>query len=324
MDLQKKFSAAKEKIQAADNILIATHIRPDGDGLSSACALSLYLDRLGKNYRLFCGDSVPEYYSFIPNILKFSPEKNFNFQSFDLIIVIDCGCLSRTELVDEIVLKKPNQTIIEFDHHPKTDDFSDIEIRIPERSSAAEILYLFFRNNGIELDKQIADCLLTGIITDTGSLLFSSVNEETVKIYSALLVEGASMPKIIKKTASNKGLAAMKIWGKILENIKYNSRYDIAYSVLTCEEMRNLKEEFGETGAFDAASDILNNTEGAKAALFLREEKPGKIKGSLRSKHPDIDVSVLAARLGGGGHPKAAAFHFNGQIIKTSDGWKII
>lgn len=323
-DLQKKFLAANKKIKSAKNILIATHVRPDGDCLSSACALSLYLEELGKKYQLFCADGVPEHFSFIPNVLKFTQKKNFDFQSFDLIIIADCGCMDRTGLADEIVQKKSHQAIIEFDHHPKIENFSDLEIRLPKSSSTAEILYLFFRANDIEISKKMSDCLLTGVVTDTGNLLFSSVNEETIKTTSSLLLEGASMPKTIKQTSQGKGLAAMKILGIILENIKYNSQYDIIYSALTYQEVADLKKEFGENSALEAASDILNNAEGAKAALFLREEEPGKIKGSLRSKHPDIDVSKLAAILGGGGHPKAAAFRLDGQIEKTANGWRII
>ncbi|MFA5247695.1 MAG: bifunctional oligoribonuclease/PAP phosphatase NrnA [Patescibacteria group bacterium] len=322
--LTKKFQQALEKIRSAKNILVATHIRPDGDGLASMCALSLLLDKLGKNYHLFCADQAPEHFSFLPNFKKITSKKKFNFFSFDLIIIVDCSALTRTGLADEIVQKKSNQTILEFDHHPPTDNYSDLEIRLPQHSSAAEIIYLFFTVNNIQIGQKAANCLLAGIMTDTGNLLFSSVNEETVKISSALLLRGAAMPKIIKRNNEGKSVAAMKIIGRALEKLYINEKYDLVCSVFTYEEVVELKKEFGEDSAFDAISDIITNLDGIKGSLFLREEEKGVVRGSLRSKLPEINVALLAEKLGGGGHKKAAAFRLNGSIIKTETGWEII
>lgn len=321
--LKDRYSSAYEKIKAAQNILLATHERPDGDGLSSACALSVFLDKLGKKYRLYCADPAPEVFSFLPNINKFIYGKLPSLASFDLIIILDCGSLTRTGLQEEISGRRQDQLVIEFDHHPKIDDYSNLEIRAP-KSSAAEVLYHFFVLNNLEIDRDIANCLLTGILTDTGNLLFDSVTEETIRISSSLLLRGATFPRISQKTTRNKSLGAMKAWGKILDNLKVNEKYNIAFSVLTYQEIKKLKEEFGTEGLFDAATDILNNVEGVKAVVFLREEERGKIRGSLRTKNKSVDVSRLASFLGGGGHPKAAAFRLPGSIVKTETGWKII
>jgi phosphoesterase RecJ-like protein len=313
---------AGNELKLAKNILIITHVRPDGDCLSSACAFSLWLERIGKDHTLFCSDAIPEHYHFLPHSSFFTTKADL--KKFDVILVLDCGCLARTGLSDELVQKEEWQTIIEIDHHPKTDDYSDIEIRLPEKSSTAEIVHAFFQENRIELDKKIADCLLTGLITDTGSLLFSSVNEDTIKTSSALILEGAAIPKIIKKTTEGKGLSSMRALGKILENLRFNEKYKIVYLALTAEDVDNIKKEFGNVSAiFDSVSDTINNVEGAKAALFLREEEPGKIRGSLRSKYPGIDISGLAEKMGGGGHPKAAAFRLEGRIERTEKGWKV-
>ncbi len=311
--------AAKE----ASNILVITHIRPDGDCLSSACAFSLWLDSMSKKHTLFCADSLPDHYRFLPKSSEFV--KEVKVENFDAIFILDCACLSRTGLPDDLLQSYAKRKIIEIDHHPKIDNISDIEIRLPEKSSTAEILYDFFKENNVELSKKMADCLITGLVTDTGNLLFSSVNEDTIKTSSALLLEGAAMPKAIKNTSHSKGLSSMKIWGRVLKDAKYNNEHDIIYAIITLDEIDELKKEYGEIStAFDAISDLLNNVEGAKASLFLREEEPGKIRGSLRSKHPDVDVSKLAEMLGGGGHQKAAAFRFDGHIEKTDDNYRII
>jgi bifunctional oligoribonuclease and PAP phosphatase NrnA len=323
-DLKDKYLAAHEKIRAAKNILLATHERPDGDGLASLCAISHFLSQLGKRQTLFCADPAPEFFSFLPNISQLTFAKNFNFADFDLIIVLDCGSLGRTKLAEEIAGRQKDQFIIEFDHHPKVKDYSDLEIRLAGKSSAAEVLYYFFYYNNLPIDKNIANCLLTGILTDTGNLLFGAVTQETIRIASLMLLSGATFPKITRHTLQNKSLATMKAWGKVLDNLRLNKEYNIAYSVLSLAEIESLKKEYGTDSVFDAATDILNNIDGVKAVIFLREEIPGQIRGSLRTKNNNVDVSCLATFLGGGGHPKASAFRLAGNIIKTKTGWKII
>jgi bifunctional oligoribonuclease and PAP phosphatase NrnA len=321
--LKEKMLAAAEKIFAADNILLVTHERPDGDGLASLCALSVFLDQVEKNHTLFCADEPQDFYSFLPNFNKITAAKPADFSVFDLIIVVDCGCLERTKLVEEIGGRNQDQFAIEFDHHPQTDDYSDLKIRAL-MSSTSELLYYFFRYNDLPFSKDIANCLLTGILTDTGNLLFGAVTPETIRISSVMLLHGATFPKITKHTLQNKSLAAMKAWGRILDNLKLNVKYNIAYSILTFDEINQLKKEFGNENLLDAATDILNNIDGVKAAIFLREEIKGQIRGSLRTKDDKVDVARLATFLGGGGHPKASAFRLDGRIVKTETGWKIV
>jgi phosphoesterase RecJ-like protein len=349
--LKEKYIAAYEKIAAAENILLVTHERPDGDGLASLCAMATFLDKLGKSQTLFCADAPQEFFSFLPNVNKIVSDKlllekipsinhrrggtgrggaaaatgcvSSGFSAFDLIIVLDCGSLARTGLAGEIGGRGKNQFVIEIDHHPKVDEYADLEIRA-EKSSTAEALYYFFSENNLEITKDIANCLLTGILTDTGNLLFGNVTPETIRISSAMLLRGATFPKITRRTLQNKSLAAMKAWGKILDNLKLNKKYNLAYSVLTYDEIQSLRKEFGSENLLDAATDILNNVDGVKAVVFLREEEPGKIRGSLRAKDAKANVARLASFLGGGGHPRAAAFRLNGNIIKTETGWKII
>jgi bifunctional oligoribonuclease and PAP phosphatase NrnA len=321
--LKDRFIAAGDKIRAAQNILLVTHEHPDGDGLASLCALSFFLSQLGKKQTLFCADPAPDFFSFLPNINQLSSRRNFNFADFDLIIVLDCGTVTRTKLDKEIKSRNNGQFVIEFDHHPKTEDYSDLEIRAT-KSSAAEVLYYFFYYNNITITKDIANCLLTGILTDTGNLLFGAVTPETIRIASLMLLSGATFPKITRRIDRNKSLAAMKAWGRILNNLRLNKKYNIAYSVLTFAEIESLKKEYGQDNLLDAATDILNNIDDVKAVVFLREETKGQIRGSLRTKNANVDVSRLATFLGGGGHPKASAFRFPGSIIKTETGWEII
>lgn len=322
MILINHYIKALHKIFKADNILLVTHNRPDGDALASICAMSELLSGMNKKFTAYCEDPAPKHYNFLPHVEKIVTDKNkLNFAQFDLIIALDCGSLSRTMLVAEIENRDKNQFVIEFDHHPKIADYSDLEIRYTESSSTAEILYHFFKTNNIKFNKNVANCILTGILTDTGNFLYPSATDETIKIASKMLLRGARFPVILEHTWRNKSIGGMKIWGKAMNNLKINKKYNFAFTILSRKDI--IKHKASDED-LEGVAGFLSSLSGVKALLFLREEKNGKIKGSLRTAHPDIDISGLAAKLGGGGHPKASGFVLDGQLEETKTGWKII
>jgi phosphoesterase RecJ-like protein len=279
------------------------------------------LKTLGKKYFAYCYDPLPYQFNFLPYIEKISPDKSqLQFKKYDLIIILDCGQMSRTKLVGEITSKNNTQYIIEFDHHPQVHGYADLEIRLPEYSSTTEILYCFFATNKIKINKNLANCILTGILTDTGNLLYESTSDDTVKIASRMLLSGASYPSVLEHTSRNKSITAMKIWGKALGNLTINSTYNFAYSILDSSDLAESKTTEEE---LEGIAGFLSNLRNVKGLLLLREEEQGKIKGSLRTSHPDIDISKLALKLGGGGHARASGFVIKGQLEKTRGGWKI-
>jgi len=317
---KNKFEKALEKIEQAKNILLVIHERPDSDALASVCAIMDFLISLKKNFLAYCYHSPGPQFKYLVHLEKIISEKNFDFSDFDLIITIDCGSITRTKLENEINNKKERQFIIEFDHHQKTSDYSNLEIRNPEAVSTTEILYDFFKINKIKINKNIATCILTGILTDTANFLYPATTEKSIKISSEMLALGAQLPVIMENNYRNKSLAAMKVWGSAINNLEINQKYNIACSVLTEKELieSGITEE-----ELDGISGFLSNLYGVNAIMLLREEK-NKIKGSLRAQHPDVDVSRLARILGGGGHTKSAGFEIKSDLQKTEKGWQII
>lgn len=330
MEMTEKLKEAFQKINKAKNILLVSHERPDGDAISSLCAMIDLLEGLGKKYTAFCQGQPINQFSFLPytekiffeNVFKFPDGyQKLNFQDFDLIIALDCGSVERTGLADEIKVKDPSQFVIEFDHHPRMKEYADLEIRKSEAAATAEVLYYFFKINKIKITKNIANCLLTGILTDSGNFLYPTTSEETISIASEMLVFGASFPQIIRNTVHNKSLTAMKLWGVALSNLKINEKYNFAFSVLGLEDSKKLA---GDDDVFDSISGFLSNLYGVNGVLFLREIDGGFLKGSLRSAHPDVDVSKLAVALGGGGHKKASGFVLKGRLEKNREDWRVI
>ena len=319
--LDNKHKEAFKKIKAANNILLVTHYRPDGDALASICAMGEIFSFQNKKFISFCKDQPPAVYGFLPGIEKITSDKaQLNFSSFDLIIALDCGELSRTALVEEISARDSKQVVIEFDHHPKADDYSDLEIRTTETSSTSELLYDFCRINKIKISKNIATCVLTGILTDTGNLMYDNTSEKTIKIASDMLVYGARFPAILDSTQRNKSVGGLKIWGLAMRRLSINKKYNIASTVLT-------RKDFADTGASDEELEgvpgYLSNLAETDAILFLREMDNGKVKGSLRSTSDKVDVSLLARKLGGGGHAKASAFMLDAKLVKDGDKYRV-
>jgi len=305
-------------IKNAKQILLAIHEKPDGDAIAAACAMAEILEFSKKSFTIFCQDKPLCQYNYLPHLEKFS--NIHNFSQADLIIVLDCGNLKRTNLEKEINERKKNQIVIEFDHHPKTDSYADIEFKIPEAASTTEVLYQFIKFNKIKINKNLANCILTGIITDTANFLYPSTSSRTIHIASEMLAKGAKLPQIMENTRSNKSIAAIRTWGKAMSNLKINKKYNFAVSVL---ERADIDDSVTEED-MDGISGFLSNLENVSCLMFLAEQKDGNIKGSLRTSNNNVDISKLACLLGGGGHAKASGFVVEGKLEKENNKWQIV
>ncbi len=308
------------QIKSANNVLLVTHDAPDGDALAASCLMIELMESLAKPYTAYCHDKPPCQFNFLPHIEKIISDKNFNFTEFDLIIALDCGGINRTKLADEINGRAKNQRVIDIDHHPKLDNYADLELRDPRAAATTEVLYNFLKANRVKINKNIANCVLTGILTDTANFLYPSTSQQTVEIASEMLIRGAKLPQIMENTWRNKSLASMKLWGKAMSRLKINPEYNFASSILTLEE---IAESGADEEELEGIAGFISNLDNVKGIIFLREQPNGIIKGSLRTSRRNIDVSLLARHLNGGGHSKASGFKIEGRLEETGSGWKI-
>lgn len=305
-------------IKNADNILIATHENPDGDALSSSCLIAEILSLMNKKYSLYCHSPISSQYDFLPHSEEF--KNDCGKFDFDIIIILDCGTVERTKIEKEILNRGNGKLAIEIDHHPKIKDFADLEIRDSSAAATTEILYFFMKANKIKINKNMANCVLTGILTDTGNFLYPSTSPETINIASEMLASGAVLPRIMENTWRNKSISSMKTWGKAMSRLKINSKYNFGFTVLKSQD---IPAEASEE-ELEGIAGLLSNLSDVNGVIFLRQTPGGRIKGSLRTSKKNIDVSKLARALGGGGHAKAAGFAIDGELEKTENGWKIV
>lgn len=320
---------AYQKVLGAKNILIVSHLNPDVDAISSVGIIIELVEGLGKNYLAYAANKNEDTFTFLPHSERIHSKLpvGFSLADYDLVIILDCGAISRTGLAEALRARDNKKIfVIEFDHHLPVDSFADLEIRLPHLASTTETLYHFLKINNININKIFSSLLLAGILTDTGNFLYPSTSDETINIASEMLESGAQLPKIFQNTLQNKNLASMRLWGLALKNLKINSRYNLAISILTKEEIENIKLA---SGPDDLGGDIfgdivgfLSNLGGVKGVILGREESDGKIKFSFRTSDPDIDISQLASIFGGGGHSKASGLSVDGKLKKIADGWE--
>lgn len=332
MDLKGKYKQAFSKLISAKRVLILGHISPDPDALSSMSAVMEFLHIHNVACHTFVENKIDGLYGYIPHEDKISSEKPLVLSDYSVVVALDCGSLSRTGLEKEINTliadkRRENNTpyFIEFDHHQPQDKYADLEIRLPEKAATTEILYDFFQANNWQINKKIADCILIGLISDTGHFIHPNSSFQALEISSQMLLKGASLKKISQYISGGSSLAAIKLWGRVFSRVKFNRKTRMACTVVFQQDLKDLGVDRSElSDIFGDMVSYISYLPKVDVALLLKEES-GVIKGSLRANNNnDIDVSKLAALFGGGGHKRAAGFSAVGSLKETEFGWKII
>lgn len=315
LDHKEKLIDIFQKIQQADNVLILGHKTPDEDCLGAACTFGCYFDIVGKKHTIFNVDRVSENFSYISGSDKIINDINeLETKVFDLILILDTGSLEYSGAKEYLEKAKEKVFIINIDHHKSNQYFGNMNLVDSDASSASEIVYNLFKYNKIHISKEMANCLLAGIIADSDSFSNAATTVESMNAASYLLIHGGRLPKIIKSTYQNKSLTSLKLWGKVLSRLRHNTKYNVAYTYVTHNDLQkyNVAKE-----TIEGIANFLNKLAGHKVIFFIKEKKPGEITVSLRTNNKLIDVSKLAKMIGGGGHAKAAGFSAKGQIVKS-------
>ncbi len=316
--MKDAFTKAKQLIDSAERILLTMHERMDGDDGGSVLALALHLEKQGKNITLAIKKGVPPSLKFLPGSEKIADD--IDHADFDLLITCGCSTKDRSGSENIINLKIPT---INFDHHPDNTLFGDVNVVDSAKSSVAELVYDFFVFHNWTITHEVATCLLTGIITDTGGFMHSNTQSSTLKAAATLLKKGAQTAKIIRHTFKGKNANILKAWGKAMENSFYDAKHKIIYGIMTQKDLAELGEL--PQAAFEGFAETLNTFPGARFAMFLRQDGD-IIKGSLRSDpYKKTDVSEIAKIFGGGGHKMAAGFSLAGKLMRDEQGkWRVV
>lgn len=296
---QQTLDAAWHLIDEARSVVIVMHLNPDGDALGSAIALTLALKEMGKQVYLLCNQTTPEIYDFLqPRMLLEAQE---NPLSPDLVILIDCDRPDRTGDLEKIVKETPKALVI--DHHPPTSDFGTIRLIDSDSAAAAQVVYYLLEHRAVSISEKMAEALLTGIITDTGGFRFRNTQAETLQIAASLTAIGPSIAEIAEKVYDTRTFAGLKLMARALESMKTSPGGHVVWATLSAKDYEETGARPEDTEGF---VNLVHGLRGADVAAILREEKPGTVRVSLRSRGVAY-VNRAAEALGGGGHELAAA-----------------
>ena len=308
--MKKIFEEIKRAVKKAKTALIASHVDPDGDAIGSMLALAMALEKLGLSAAIYSADGVPKVYKFLPWADRVKTEIHPQ-HCCDLALVVDASDLSR--IGDKIDLRQMVPTIINIDHHPDNTQFGDINY-VMKTSSVAEEVFDLCRYLKIPLDKKIADCLYTAMITDTGNFRYENTTVKTFLIAAELLKAGVNTHELTTKIYDTKTVPSMRISSRALSELKFSKDRKIAWTAVTEEMMA----EAGARGEdLIGIVDRIRSIEGVEVAIFFREER-NRVKINFRSKQR-ANVSEIARRFGGGGHLKAAGAVVEGHIAKVEE-----
>ncbi|MEG1546034.1 MAG: bifunctional oligoribonuclease/PAP phosphatase NrnA [Bacteroides sp.] len=317
---QSKIEHFAKWLERADKIVIVTHVSPDGDAIGSALGLYHFLDSQDKTVNVIVPNAFPSFLKWMPgakDILQYDRYTEFAnrlIDEADIICCLDFNGLKRIDTVEASVAASKGRKIM-IDHHPSPENFCAITISHPEISSTSELVFrlLCRMGNFEDISKEGAECIYTGMMTDTGGFTYNSNSREIYFIISELLSKGIDKEEIYRKVYNTYSESRLRLMGYVLNTkMRVYPEYHAAMISLTKEEQSEFKYAKGDTEGF---VNIPLSIKDICFSVFLREdtEKP-MIKISLRSSGSFPCNKVAAEYFNGGGHLNASGGEFMGTM----------
>jgi len=290
------------QIEQRDRFLLTSHARPDGDAVGSALACGQILREMGKQAEVVLRDGVPRIYRPLPfaeSVVQ-AERVNGNYQA---AIILECDSIQRTRL-----LGLENQFLINIDHHLSGQQFAHVNWIDPKAVATAELVYRLAREAGVRISPQVATCLYTALLTDTGSFMFEGTNEHTFALARELVLAGADPARCARNIYFAHSTAKMRLLGAALSSLQREG--PLAWISVTQQQMESC-------GAIEEDCEGLVNyvlsIQDVQVAVFFRELPDGRFRLSLRSKG-EVNVAAVAQKFGGGGHECASGCAVGGPL----------
>ncbi|MBI5728834.1 MAG: DHH family phosphoesterase [Candidatus Magasanikbacteria bacterium] len=297
----------------AKKIIVAPHQNPDGDAIGAAAAFHEYLTGLNKDAVIFCITPANDKLKFVAHSGEIVTDPIiFKDPSFDTVVVLDSGDLRYNGIAPYVA--NTAHTIINIDHHATNEHYGHLNLVLTSAASTTEILYHYFRHNGVRINQKMATSLLTGLTTDTGNFTNAATSSSALNASGELIRSGGNLNLVTHETLKNKSIDALRLWGTVLGRLEKDERTGITHTYLTQQDLQNYNVPDNES---EGIANFLNNLEDNHIALILKELPNNQVKGSFRTTKDGVDVSALAKKLNGGGHKKAAGFTVDGTIAQV-------
>lgn len=303
------FQTVKDAIEASSTVSIFGHEWPDGDAIGAAFALGLSLRSSGRQVAVSwpIPADLPETYRFLPGSDLFVPAGETTVP--DLVISVDCATPERLGALYRLGMEA--KAFVNIDHHADNTGFGTINCIDPDAPATCEILFRIFRQFSCEITREMALCLYTGIVTDTGRFQFSNTNAAAFKAAYELVKIGARPNLVYENIFQSYSYGYLRLLGAVLSRVEYDSGSRLVFSVLRQEDLTTFGVSMKET---EGLIDFIRTVQDHRVAAIFKEQPDGSMKVSVRSK-PDINIGKIAAGFGGGGHPFAAGYSFDGITL---------
>jgi phosphoesterase RecJ-like protein len=295
-------TAIKERLQSASSIVVASHVRPDGDAIGSLLGLGLALIDAGKSVQMVLVDGVTSSFKHLEGSQLVVREPKGGYDTF---ITVDCADFKRTGKVFES-FSPPD---INIDHHKTNEKFGRLNLIEADEVATAAILTKHLPEWGFAITKPIASALLTGIVTDTLGFRTSNTGPAALRQCAQLMETGADLPDLYMRSLVRKSFPAARYWGSGLSSLEQKD--GIVWATLTLED----RKRAGYGGNDDAdLINLISAIDGNKVGLIFVEQHDNHVKISWRALEADVDVSKVAQYFSGGGHAAAAGADIPGAL----------
>ncbi len=280
-----------EYLKSNDNFLILMHASPDGDAVGSGYALCRALRQMGKKADCQCSDIIPARYGYmLEGIEKIGHEPEH-------IITVD---IADPKLLGKLRAQYADRIEVAIDHHASNVGYAPLSLVRSEAAAACEVIFDIINLLGCEIDKKIAECLFTGISTDTGCFKFSNTTANTHRVAAKLIEAGIDAGEINRIMFDTKSFARLNIERQVIEKIEMLNEGKIAVIHVPLKMQEDVSPD-----ELEGINALSRQIEGVVIGVTMREKDENKYKISVRT-HAPIDASAICARLGGGGHMRAA------------------
>jgi len=297
--------AIREALSNAKSVLIVSHVRPDGDAIGATIGLGLALQAAGKTVQMVLADGLPRSFRFLKGgDLVHHRAKG----EFDLSIVLDCSDLLRT---GGVLSDRPPD--INIDHHVTNLNFARLNLVMSEAVATSAILAEFMPEWALAIDTDVANALLTGMVSDTLGFRTSNMNAHALYLAGNLVEHGAYLPELYNQALVRRSYEAALYWGQGLSRLNRKDR--LIWTSLTLED----RIKAGYTGNDDAdLINVLSTVDDTDVSVIFVEQKDGRVKVSWRAQ-PGLDVSQIAFQFGGGGHAAASGAEIPGNLEEVQE-----
>lgn len=313
----------KKKLSQAQKISIIPHRNPDGDALGSCLGLYHILKQLNHQVTVISPNEFPDFIAWLPgadSVMIY--EKNTQeceevLSQADIIFTLDFNALHRTGEAMEMFLQSLQTLFVMIDHHQMPDLYAKYVLSDINYGSTCELLYNFITEMGYKhlINKEVATCIYTGIVTDSGSFRFVKTTGNTHRVVADLIDSGAENTNIHESLFSNSSISRLHLLGRALDNLKVLTEKKVAYTYLSQKDLNECNFEKGDTEGIVNYGLSLKDIN--MSAIFIENEKEGVIKISFRSKG-SCDVNLFARNyFNGGGHINAAGGKSTDSLEET-------